>query len=57
MALLLKDEELAIDVRKDLELYMEQMDKKFDLNKIKWQEKYSQLMKEKAGINKKIYLL
>ena len=55
--MVLEDEELAIDVRKDLQQYMDLMDKKFDLSRMKWREESEQMKKEKGEIDKKIYFL
>ena len=57
VSVVLEDEELAIDVRKDLQQYMDLMDKKFDLSRMKWREESEQMKKEKGEIDKKIYFL
>ena len=53
----MKDEELAIDVRKDMESYLEQIDKNFGQSMTKWRMHLSELETEKNTLNKKIYSL
>ena len=57
VAHVLEDEELAIDVRKDMISYIEVMDKKFTQSMNKWRERLTDLESEKNNLNKKIYSL
>lgn len=51
----LEDEDLATDVRQDMEAYMDQIDDKFVQSTKKWKMRLSELEFEKINLFKKIY--